>query len=247
MEDLQDQIDAYLTGRLEGAGKAAFEQRLQEDLALAEEVSKQRDVLHVLETVEDSKWKARLVKIHEEHQQNQAKSDGVIVEVRKKRQLYIGLSIAAAVFMILCLVFLTQQARPPAKSLYASFYTPYPLSFTDRGEGNEALKASASQAYLTEDFTGAIEKFRMLRSREPLPVYDLALAICFLETSVTDSAEILFRSLREDPLYDEAAQWYWALTLLKQSQVADCRRALESIEEEMEFYEEAQLLLAQLP
>ena len=71
----------------------------------------------------------------------------------------------------------------------------------------------------------------------------LAIGICQLELEQFENASQTFTSVN-NPLYKDQAQWYMAMTFLKQSDLTSARTILELIEKGDFNYEKAQDLLS---
>ncbi|MEO1516796.1 MAG: tetratricopeptide repeat protein [Bacteroidota bacterium] len=223
-EAMFDKIEAYLLGQLNEADKTAFDQQIQADKELAQEVQVQRLLLEQVETLGALDMKERLQGI-----QQQVRKE----EINHRRRYWI-FATAAAVLALLLYVFLGPSLQNTStEQIYASHYEPYQLSFGSRAGGNEQALIQAGSLYTQQRYEQALPLIEQLLESEPdNSRLLLAKGICYMESKDFGKALNTFQQLidRNDSFYLQQALWYSALAHLQLGNAIDARKLLERMQ-----------------
>ncbi len=245
MQYSPENIDRYLDGTLERTELEAFEQALQEDQQLSREVEIQRELRRGIRNRGNDLLKDRLRKIHtEEITSNQ---EGVDKKEKKGRVVALRWPMLGAVAAVLLLiaVFVLFPGQQSPEELFAQNYEPYEISLVQRGEDADAL-AKADEDYRSGNYQTAITSLETLLQNQPANAkLHLVLGICYLETDQLQQARDHFGLALNNGLYKDKAQWYLALSYLKEGKIQLARSYLEPLREDQNsIYREkaAQLL-----
>jgi tetratricopeptide (TPR) repeat protein len=235
-------IDDYLLNRLEGAELEAFEKQLTQDQALADEVAQHRKLMAAVDVLGDLSMKERVRKIHYTEMN---RPDPTQTPNKTRKWAIVTVLVLLTAFGLWTMLRPKQQA--PAQ-LYAAYYEPYNLNFGSRSTESEQILAEAGGLYKSSNFAQALPLFEQALSTDPADSKArLALGICQLELGQYDQALAQFNGLMDanDPLFGEQAQWYAALTKLRQGDIAGCKALLEGVvsNKDSQFYEKAKELL----
>jgi len=154
-------------------------------------------------------------------------------------------AVAAGMVLLLGAVWFFNQSGLPEYRQYAQHA---PLSLTVRGEANQAI-SNAEKAFADKDYAGALAALEQVIAADPANVTaQLYLGICLLETDRTGEARAALSpiALGQSALRSEA-NWYIALSYLKEKNYNACKSNLQFIEPGADHYEEAQEMIKKLP
>lgn len=149
----------------------------------------------------------------------------------------IALSLGSFVYWI--------QNREHASSLqiYEKYYQPYPAFINIRNASLLTITDQATRLYNSEKYEEALPLLIQIIKMEPDNVsVQFAAGIAQLETGQIEKATQTFSAIK-DPEFKEIAQWYLALTFVKQKDYENARTVLELIEKESYNYSKAQEIL----
>ena len=244
-----EQIDQYLMGQLQGENLRSFERQMESDPDLAQEVADRRKSLDILEDLGDLQLKKRIKVIHNKVV-GSSEREATPEKVTKVRPLYRWIAVAAT-FLLLISAFLWWSNRAlDNQQLFAQHYEPYNISFTNRSADVDTRLADASRLYKNGNFQQVIGLLESYLQDTTNTKATLALGIAAIELNHYDKAIQYFDQLIEakDPLYEEQAIWYKALTYLKQDDAANCKTQLNLLTQERFSFRkaDAQQLLNQL-
>ena len=155
-----------------------------------------------------------------------------------------ALLIAASFALVLVATWYLGSSQQPDYEQYAQ-HTP--ISFTERGN-NEALQSAAETDFSQEQYARALLSLDALLLQNPDNlIAALYKGICLIELDrATEARQVL------QPLADGAsalrgdAQWYTALSYLKEKNTVQCKASLQQIGAGTDHYEKAQELLKAL-
>jgi len=122
--------------------------------------------------------------------------------------------------------------------LIDSYYQPYTLNVIHRGVGEQSL-AKAEKAYNSGDYETVLPIFDKYPDN---PKVQLAKGNAQYNLGKFDEAIKTFKGIK-DPFLAPTANWYLALTYLKQDQAEKAKTALQNIPEGSNHYKDAQKLL----
>jgi len=240
-----EKCDLYLSGDLPAEEKAAFEQSLQADSAMAEEFELfqkvNKSLSHQVQSeAANEKLGATLNNFNAAFFKKKQKDEAVVIPMYKKYWLP-----AVGVAVMLILVFGIFQLLPQGDlyEQYAQHITP---DFSTKS-GDEKLAAEVGGAFENKAYAIALKKLDELLQSEPSDArYLFYKGICLLELNEFEKANAIFIDLENNRIFRNAATWYIALNWLKQEKYEACRNILENIPSESEYFEEAQTLLEDL-
>ncbi|MEL6919031.1 MAG: tetratricopeptide repeat protein, partial [Bacteroidota bacterium] len=148
---------------------------------------------------------------------------------RKKNNLLFWKAAASLVFLIGLAVFFLLLNNGGQNDLFKDYYTPYPIEDTIRGT-NENRIDKASQSYARGEYKTAIPELNSLVSQFPdRTVLKLYLGNCYLGTDQEKEAIRVFEQIKKEDGYYENAQWYLALSYLKDNDKNKSIATLENI------------------
>lgn len=246
-----DIISQYLAGELVGDDLIAFEKELQTNVTLANEVKLYKTIDNELLLDQQNKAeKENLTKTLNSLSQTHFKKKEVKVVGINKLWWYAATTIAAAA--VLFLVFRPTTKIEPFNNeiIYASYVNKNidELSFGERGKNDSSLSRAAS-SYNKKDYATALPLLENAVADNPKETQlILAIGVCYMQTNQNDWALRSFDQIAEGKsVYKNKAQWYKALTLLKQNKLTDCKTTLQSIPKDADEYNIATELLNKLP
>lgn len=218
---MYDHIDDYLTERLKGEARSAFERAMERDQALAQEVAEQRQAIALLMKLGDAELKLEAQEAKEQYLQG--KKDNP-----RFRLLQIGITIAASLLFLL-VAFWGLRGNDEAQ-LFEDYYMAYDTSFgvRDRIDATEIRLAEASKLYQEQNYAQARTIFESIENIERGELL-LMRGISQLETAAYDEAIASFNELimTKDPAFQYHGYWYAAMTYLKSGDTANCKRQLQ--------------------
>ena len=170
----------------------------------------------------------------------------------KQQNKAVFLKIAAAVAMlIISSLILFYLLKPEEQDLYATYYAPYEDVITTRNDNNNTFFDMGMVAYNKADYEDAILNFNKLNPSDPN--YSTALFYkgqSLLASDNAAAAESIFKSVAADNsnIFHQHAQWYLALSLIKQEKLSDAERVLLQLTQNQSNYkfEESKSLLDKL-
>lgn len=241
----QDYIlfEAYLSGSLDAESTQVFEARLIADteFKMAFDDFQQTDAFlqHKFHNEEQTEsFKGNLEQISSGYFKKEATPEVKVVRI--KPWYY---SVAAAVILLFGVV-IAQQFSNPTYHDFANYGT---ISLTVRG-GADDVQTKAEKAFNTKNYKDAEKQLSQLLQNDPdnleLQLYK---AVCLVELNNYEEADALYQNIIQSPsVYTNTAQWYLALSKLKQKKNAESIRVLKFIPEDAEDYGSAQKLLKKL-
>lgn len=268
MEYNYEDIEQYVKGQLTGEALAKFETELRTNEALAEEVALYKNTDLVLaEKFQYEKEDAELAQTFGQlgqkyfHKKEAVTTEVLpatpeipqdktkVVPIRKTQpsdteitspgilrwlKPAAGLAIAAAIVLLIF--------QPWQKNLLDTYYQPYALQLTERSSDEKDLM-QAQKDYLAKKYTSALSIFE--KHPDNIEV-QLARGNCEFNLGDTDAALKTFQTIAlKNSIYTPTANWYLALTYLKQNQPEKAKLILQNIPKGT-YYQKAQDLLRQL-
>lgn len=218
-------MDRYLKGTLDGSERAEFERRCQEDPDFAEAVR-----LHTLAEFAIRKG-AEAQKRTQYQEAFDAWYDQQTTPVRKISYQPLWLAAAAAVLLLIAIgIFFNPFAPDSPDRLYRDF-VEVPAFSTVRGQ-DTAPWPEARAAYREKDYEQVIRLLEPIYLRADHPDFDKAAyftGIAYLQIDAYGPAAKALQSVSPTSGFGEAAQWYLALCLLAQGEIASCTAQLQTI------------------
>ena len=188
-EARQEQIDQYLLGQSDPAERSAFEQRLERDPLLRQQLEDTESAMAAIELFEDDALKNRLRQLDAQFQGNArplttaeeppdatapSATEAKVVTMRPlKRSRRTLLAYAATLILLLGAVYWLIQPGDPLspQQLALNTFEPYDnIAYTfQRGEADETAEAAAFRAYEAGDFDKAAYTFLRLEQTPVRP------------------------------------------------------------------------------
>ena len=217
-----DWIDAFLLDELSESQKQLFEEALQNDPDLKEEVEHYKAVKKGVEASEKEALKKRLVKL-----------EAGLPKATKRRMTWYGSRVAAAIILLLLPLYfiLSNLNEVNSQELFADYFEPYPVlaNGTVRGDAADDPLSEGIRAYQGGNYIMAITKLEAQSKDSKNGSFYLALS--YMANDDASRAIPLLRDLTEDESFQlkEQATWYLGLAFLKNGEPDKARRVLQSL------------------
>jgi hypothetical protein len=241
-----DLLEKYLKGQLDEESRAALEQRLEEDEALAAELAWQKRMQQFLrKNQEREQLKTKLEKLGDRYFSQEEKATTAPpprLPVYRRRSLQIAAGIA---ILIIAGWLTTRLLQQP--SLYRQYAQHPALALTEMsGEGPDVR--DIEQAFNQGDYEAAARDLQTYLQQHPADTLALLYrGISLLETGQLQEAASIFSIIRSGKSdLRGLGDWYLALTYLRQGHRSQAREVLRSIPPGADKYEEAQELMDRL-
>lgn len=246
-----EKIELYLAGELTGEELRLFEEQLQQDPLL-------REQLLIYQSI-DADMKAQYAGAEKEKNLNETltalnkqyfspvEKPVASIPVHRKKSFFWPAAAAALVLCFAAWWFLLRD-QSSKKDLYAQYAVHQPLSF-QRGPADTSLsKREAITDYNNKQYTAALNGLQQAVQNDTADTeLRLAYSICLLETGKYDEALAGFESIAvRNKVFQNQALWYKALVYLKKEDKASCKKILETIPADADVYNKAQALLKEL-
>lgn len=239
MDEQLQKIEKYLRGELNEIEMKAFEKKIQEDKNLYEEVELFKDMLGGLRLRNNKLLKNKLNEIHEK-----AFPENKQAKVRTINWKQIAIAFAASVALVITF-FYFQNQKSSSDSLYATYYTTYQPDWSTRGDNGQQIDENIKSLYESKNYKALLSslekkgndaKFFMLKGSSNLELEQYA------------AARNDFENAANNPLYKSTAQWYIALSYLKEKDIEKCKSILNSFANNStsDYHNEAKELLEEL-
>jgi hypothetical protein len=218
-------IDRYLDKDLSLQDNRMLEERLADEGF--------RNEFHFRTSVADSVTKHYTEQLRDDLKKQVAKM--VLVEEPKGNQkgmFYWAASVAAVLAVIVLVYNVFRESRDTHEQLFYSFYKPYSVSTLTRGEELRLLPLMENYKNgRYQEAAAALEKISVPTDSSYYFSFQLMLGNCYLNEKKFKDAEKLFGVIRQSnqSLAGQHAEWYLALTFLRQNRIEECRRLLGQI------------------
>ncbi|MGB8192617.1 MAG: hypothetical protein WCF67_11895 [Chitinophagaceae bacterium] len=245
MSDVFETIEAYLDGSLSAGEKRAFEERLKTDAQLAQTFREYQGIESSMRNAAPAADEAAL--------------KDSLQQLRKKyftgkrsvtRDLFINWRAIAALVLIIAAaaIWLTRSGDINSEELYLKYAQHSLLDNNSRGAGDDSLATRAARAFNARQYPQAVTLLRDYLVREPGDIeMQLAQGISYMEMDSLAAARQVFNNIAGgQTAFVHKAQWYLALTYLKEKNYDQCKRILAAIPQDAEVYDQAQALLKEL-
>lgn len=216
MDDNFHLIEKYFQGKLDAEELKFFHQKLQKDAAFEREF---RDMKFIREGLKASaRQKAQQVLLNAEARLNKKETTKISVSMRRL------VSIAASLIVIATVSYFAISGRTggsmTGEEVFAAYYEPYiNLRGPERGEDVKinTLSARAYNAYDIKDYSTSANLFSELLEVEKSAENFLYSGIANLEAGNLEAAKNQLNTVMNNfTELREQAQWYLAMTLLKE-------------------------------
>ncbi|MFK7908482.1 MAG: tol-pal system YbgF family protein [Chitinophagales bacterium] len=262
LQNTYEKIENYLNGTLTGADLEAFEEQLQSDAELLEEVKLMQNLDTVLSDEVDLVFQQMveteaglfLDELGSEEVEQPNFADSPVPKIGGWNRKW---AIAASFLLLMVsMVLLWQvQSNDPISNdaLFANHFDTYRLNKNVRGGGDSPTEFQKGiEYYNANEFGAATQVFEALTAQEP---NDLSLAFCLgnaylnQEPPQLDLAQSQFEKIISDggSIHVPKAQWYMALVAVKKGDLEQAKTLLKQVEQSGDkFGQKAKELLKEL-
>lgn len=224
----EEKIDQYLSNRLSEGERSNFEAEIAANEDLRKEVALQKMLAAGITAGGNRRLKARLQAMHDEATEEDEKSATKVVQMRPRRWL----AIAASVAIMAMAVWWIMAQPADNQALFADYYEPYTTNLTTRDMSSDDILAQIETLYNAGKYEEAIPVIETALSQNPANAkLSLAAGVAHLELNNLEKAAFYFKRAAANELLQEVADWYLALTYLKQDRVEETKQLLEKIKE----------------
>ncbi len=225
-----ERIANYLEGDLTAEDKRSFEEQLDIDPYLREQVEQVRIAL---KGVENTGLKNDLKNIHDE-----------LYNPSRDYRATIWRWVAVLVLLVPAVWFVVSNLNQP--DLFTAYFKPYPNVLTARATDNNTLTSTMSD-YSSGKYTSALSGFAELKEMGiDSDEIDLYMGITYLQLDKTAEAIQLWSDLGSQHRYAPQIKWYLALAYLKSEQTDQAKKLLMALEQNNFNYQQAQEILQRL-
>ena len=240
-----DQIDKYLNGELNAKELQAFEERLQTDTAFAEEVRLRGDMnSYLINKDKKAAFKDQLDEIGDDFFKEESEAKIKPIN-RSSGNLSRWLKVVAATAAVAVIVYLLA----PGPDLYKEFAQHQPIQLTEKSSDQAELITAIENNFNSGNYVEALESADLLLAQQSDDLQvQVVKSICLIESNQTQDARELLQPIAEgSSAFKAEAQWYLALSWLKEKNKEQTKNALERIDNAYPFfYRKAQQLLKKL-
>ncbi|ELR69147.1 hypothetical protein C900_05427 [Fulvivirga imtechensis AK7] len=239
------QIESYLQKELEGEELARFEARMAADPEFAATVETYLAINSHLQARVDRKEGEENLKRTIGHVSaghfNETNQKGKVISLKSR----VYWAAAASLLLLISFVYILNLQSTPTYEEYAHYE---PLTLSSRSENEQLLTQSAEAAFNSGQYTKASQHLEELLASNPDHInIKLYLALSLIEIGEYTRAEVHLKAIEQgNSIYAPTANWYLALSYLKQGDKRACIAALKNIPPESSKYKEAQELLKKL-
>jgi hypothetical protein len=241
-----DMISRYLDGEMGAEEAKAFEELMQVDAELKNEVELYKEVNQTLQmklhpgekeivlrnTLQDLRGEYFAEETHQTR----------IIPMKRRRWMYA----AAAVFIMV--IMLTVWAPWQKEDLYTKYASIEMPGVMVRGNATDSLLKNAAEQFNQKNFAAAIPSFEAALKEDPqnsFAQYYYAIAL-LQDNQGARSREQLTQLYTGTSLFRYDAAYYMGLSYLKEKKMTECREWLNKIPPDAPIYEKAQRLLKKL-
>ena len=256
--DINEKIEAFLTGQLEASEIQAFENEIRNNPELAKEVELMTDLHAGIKTYGENQTKNIIANAAQTYHTEQINDTTKILEpeaeidhsIRWGRwALYIA--ILAAIAIASFFIMFNETTPKTAPELYATYFESYiPPSGQRSGEliGYD-LKGMADK-YRAEKYDELIAQIKNIPADKTTNYMRILLAQSYMSNGNYVLAKPIFEEIidTKDPYFTDHAKWFLALNHLKLKEVDTAKSILVELtkDEGADHYEEAKEVLGEL-
>ncbi len=249
----QETIEKYLHNEMSPEERTAFEQAAAADPALALELRIRQQVEQGVTGMADAKaglpvLEQTIARLNQQYFDK--KEQTPVVPINRRKRWYYGIAAAAAViaFVVFVIPLLKRDTGSDLAALYTTYGKYNPISGVGvRSDKNQEdrNKNKADSLFNTANYAAALPLLAEINVQNPADTERyLALGVCYSKTGNAAKAISIFDAVAMGKSGNtDAAVWYKALHYLLQKDAPACRKVLEAIPNESEYYKEAKELL----
>lgn len=238
-----EKIDKFLSGEMNAEEKTSFEEQIEKDEALREEVALHQDVRLGIGKHQEADLKNKLQQ--KEAELRQKDDTG---KTGKSGKIFWWTAMAAGISLLL-VAFFWLFSEDSTQALYAEYYRPYPnvVAPIDRAQPS-TINENPYQLYEAGQYAEAIPLFEEQLEQEAVPVVHFYLGLSYLETQqVSMAIEQLKTAAKANHNLSTAARWYLGLGYLQAGEEEEASAIFSQLAgSENDFQEKAQEILEEL-
>jgi predicted Zn-dependent protease len=241
--EIIEKIEQYLNDEMPPQQRKDFEGQLSTDNELSNEFELYNSIN---KTMSASPNENELRRTLQQMNQKYFAAGGRVKQGSFKKWLAVA---ASLIFIIALSFYFILQSKPSAEKLYAQFAQHQNLNIQLRGSAADSLAQKAATDFNNKNYSSALLLLEAYLQQQPGDVQmKFSLGICYLETGKYDEAGKIFSAISGgQTAFAESAEWYMALTALKQEDFTKCRSNLSSIPNTSVYFTKAKALLEKLP
>jgi len=248
-----DLIEKYLAGEMSETERGDFENQLNSDSSLREELNLHRQVSETLKGEKVHQLRDVLKDVDKKWQAPSEEKEAKVIGFPFRKML----SIAAAILVLVVAYFvISPNLNNAQENLFASNFEPYKMVLNQRSlvpnpetEWMRPAVNKAISAYNAKDYAEASKLFQNLSTKTPdANAFQIYAAISELSLGHSDKAIAILEKLVEiaPPLFIEQSRWYLSLAYLQKEDYAAAKSQLQQIKSGAFKYAEAQKMLKSL-
>lgn len=229
-------IENYLDGELSDEELLRFNNELNTNKQLGEELQFHKDIYEAISREDEMELRRKLGNIVSEYDKRK-------INIPKKTLSYVLAASVAIMILAGCLYMALMPGMLADQRLFSMYYEPYEKAGNIRSASdalNDALEIGMNK-YDNKNYQEAEEIFKNILVHDGKNMLvRLYAGICHLELENYDKAVESFNIIIDDGdnLFVENAEWYLALGYLKNSKTEKAKAQLEKIVTENGFYKE---------
>jgi predicted Zn-dependent protease len=229
-------FEAYLNDELNKIDRIAFEEKLVNDMLFKEDFNLYQSINNTLASRFNNREAEKELRSTFNSIQNSNKTTKKVIPLFSMKKILVAASIA----LLVTLSVFNYNSKPSFND-YNSYDN---LSLTVRGD-NDIEKQLLEKYFNNRQFSKALPLFEDLLKDNPndnkLTLYK---ALALLETGNTNKSLVLFDKLIQggNKLYKDNALWYKSLAYLKMKDYNACKKTLQKLNQNSDYYNEAQEL-----
>lgn len=211
--DNTEKIDRYLRNEMPEHERKTFNEAINTNRDLANEVKSQQEIIELIELL-DARHKIEAISYKEELEEKH------IEELKEKPKTIKRITpvyylAAASLLLLIGSLFILQSTQKNEYQIIANQYYSIYLHSDERSSGDLENKDKAISFYQQAKYTEAINHLKQITDDEP--VYQLMLGVAHYEIKKYQTALKHFNVIidNKDLLYLNEAHWYAALTQLQ--------------------------------
>ncbi len=244
--EITDKIEQYLNNEMQPQERKDFEWQLQNDEVLKNNFNLYNSINNTMKANEvsddENKLAATLKQLNREYFLQGSK----VTQGNFKKWLAAA---AAVLILVFGTVYFLSDKSISTEKLYAAYAEHAAIKIQLRGNTADSLAGIAADKFNNKQYYEALPLLQEYLKQQPGDIQmNFSLGICYLEMNRFTGAEKIFSTIATgQTAYTETANWYLALTALKQKDISKCRSILNSIPQTSAWFAKAKTLLETLP
>lgn len=227
MEERTARIDAYLSDSMTSDERLAFEEEMNTDEALRNDVALQRKTFALLEAAAYINTKEKVMAL------NRQKSSGGSIGGTL-------LKVAAVLLALLIPTYFILHNQYNDAHLFAEYSEPYPDRITTMGTSEDQAMSEAMNAYNKQDYATAAKRFNAIRlkgtNNENVLLYE-AVSLTYSDQA-KEAIALLSERKKNEPSNRIALDWQLILSLLADNQGEKAKEELTHFLEHNKGYQQ---------